>query len=208
MKSKRGAFIVLEGCDRVGKSTQAKKLTEELRKLNIRTASYAFPNRSTNIGQKINDFLTKQDNSIDKKKLHALFSENRREFEPEMRKLLSEGTTLIVDRYSFSGVAFSAANKLDKQWCWKKEWGLPKPDLVLFLKMSLDKAAARKDYGNEIYEKLDFQTKVLNEFLNMTDHTWQVIEVDNKDIETVHKEILCHVLKIVTNACYEPLHQF
>lgn len=43
MKSKRGAFIVLEGCDRVGKSTQAKKLTEELRKLNIRTASYAFP---------------------------------------------------------------------------------------------------------------------------------------------------------------------
>jgi dTMP kinase len=31
-------------------------------------------------------------------------------------KLLS-GTTLIVDRYSYSGVAFSAAKGLDIEWC-------------------------------------------------------------------------------------------
>lgn len=32
------------------------------------------------------------------------------------RKLLG-GTTLIVDRYSYSGVAFSAAKGLDIEWC-------------------------------------------------------------------------------------------
>lgn len=32
------------------------------------------------------------------------------------RKLLS-GTTLAVDRYSYSGIAFSAAKGLDIEWC-------------------------------------------------------------------------------------------
>jgi thymidylate kinase len=35
-------------------------------------------------------------------------------------KLLS-GTTLVVDRYSYSGVAFSAAKGIDIEWC-KVSW--------------------------------------------------------------------------------------
>jgi thymidylate kinase len=37
-----------------------------------------------------------------------------------MERKLQEGTTLIVDRYSFSGVAFTAAKEkpgLDLDWC-------------------------------------------------------------------------------------------
>lgn len=34
-----------------------------------------------------------------------------------MESKLTSGTTLIVDRYSYSGVAFSAAKGLDFQWC-------------------------------------------------------------------------------------------
>ena len=34
-----------------------------------------------------------------------------------MESKLRGGTTLIVDRYSFSGVAFSAAKGLDLTWC-------------------------------------------------------------------------------------------
>jgi thymidylate kinase len=34
-----------------------------------------------------------------------------------MEAKLREGTTLVVDRYSFSGVAFSAAKGLDLNWC-------------------------------------------------------------------------------------------
>ncbi|PWZ16906.1 Thymidylate kinase [Zea mays] len=47
-------------------------------------------------------------------------------------KLLS-GTTLIVDRYSYSGVAFSAAKGLDIEWCKAPENGLIAPDLVILL---------------------------------------------------------------------------
>lgn len=34
-----------------------------------------------------------------------------------MENKLKSGTTLIVDRYSYSGVAFSAAKGLDIEWC-------------------------------------------------------------------------------------------
>lgn len=34
-----------------------------------------------------------------------------------MEAKLKSGTTLIVDRYSYSGVAFSSAKGLDIQWC-------------------------------------------------------------------------------------------
>ena len=34
-----------------------------------------------------------------------------------MESKLKSGTTLVVDRYSYSGVAFSAAKGLDIEWC-------------------------------------------------------------------------------------------
>ena len=41
--SRRGALIVLEGCDRVGKSTQCKKLVQALIKNGVDTEQYHFP---------------------------------------------------------------------------------------------------------------------------------------------------------------------
>lgn len=40
----------------------------------------------------------------------------------QMEKLLLSGTTLIVDRYAFSGAAYSAAKGLDLQWCKVRKW--------------------------------------------------------------------------------------
>ncbi|KAJ4787040.1 Thymidylate kinase [Rhynchospora pubera] len=40
-------------------------------------------------------------------------------FRSLMEMKLKSGTTLIVDRYSYSGVAFSAAKGLNLQWCKK-----------------------------------------------------------------------------------------
>lgn len=34
-----------------------------------------------------------------------------------MESKLKSGTTLVVDRYSYSGVAFSSAKGLDIEWC-------------------------------------------------------------------------------------------
>lgn len=70
-----------------------------------------------------------------------------------MERLLYDGTTLIVDRYSFSGVAFSTAKGLDFNWCKNAENGLLKPDLVLYLNMSALAIAKRGGFGEERFER-------------------------------------------------------
>ena len=70
---------------------------------------------------------------------------------------ISNGICVILDRYAYSGVAYSSAKGLDLQWCKNSDIGLLKPDIVFFLKMSEKEGTTRKDYGNEIFEKTEFQ---------------------------------------------------
>ncbi|CAK9217396.1 unnamed protein product [Sphagnum jensenii] len=69
-----------------------------------------------------------------------------------MQAKLRVGATLVVDRYSYSGVAFSAAKGLDLNWCKAREAGLLAPDLVLYLDIPAEVAAERGGYGGERYE--------------------------------------------------------
>lgn len=48
MSFKRGALIVLEGCDRSGKSTQCKRLVEALNNKGIPSQLMRFPGNSFN----------------------------------------------------------------------------------------------------------------------------------------------------------------
>lgn len=49
-----------------------------------------------------------------------------------METKLKSGTTLIVDRYSYSGVAFSSAKGLDIDWCKVKDSrGIPRRSSIL-----------------------------------------------------------------------------
>lgn len=78
----------------------------------------------------------------------------------QLTDTLEAGTTIIADRYSYSGVAFSAAKGLDKGWCEAQEVGLPAPDAVFYLSLSLEEAAGRGGFGEERYERRDMQEKV------------------------------------------------
>ena len=79
-----------------------------------------------------------------------------------MSTLLS-GTTLVVDRYAYSGVAYSAAKSvpgMDMEWCKGPDRGLPAPDLVIYMRAGHAVAAERSGFGEERYEKAEFQDKV------------------------------------------------
>ena len=63
-----------------------------------------------------------------------------------------------MDRYAFSGVAFSAAkSEMDLEWCRQPDRGLPRPDIVFFLDVSGEEAQKRGGYGEERYERKEFQ---------------------------------------------------
>ncbi|PHH76763.1 hypothetical protein CDD82_3856 [Ophiocordyceps australis] len=75
-KEQRGAFIVLEGLDRSGKTTQAKKLEERMVASGMRVVAMQFPDRTTVIGKMIDDYL-KSNVEMEDHVIHLLFSANR-----------------------------------------------------------------------------------------------------------------------------------
>lgn len=166
-------LIVLEGNDCTGKTTQAMKLLEWLKGQGNASELIRFPDRSTPIGQMINQYLigkTKLHNNA----IHLLFSANRWEKYDEMLSALKSGKILVVDRYSYSGVAYTAAKGVDESWCREPEKGLLKPDCVIFLASDINMIENRKDFGQEVYETSEFQASVRNIYLKMKEDDWNV----------------------------------
>jgi dTMP kinase len=168
----RGAFILLEGVDRCGKTTQAKLLLQRFLQMGVAATALRFPDRTTPTGRIIDEYLQQQQ-EVDDHSIHLLFSSNRWEAARKIQNLLQAGTTIVCDRYAYSGVAFSAAKVvnvnvnvdddvppqdgtagesrtyrplLDLEWCKAPDRGLPAPDCVLFLDLSADQAEARGGY--------------------------------------------------------------
>ncbi|KAI9542509.1 hypothetical protein NQZ68_019191 [Dissostichus eleginoides] len=207
MACKRGALIVLEGVDKAGKTTQCKKLVHALQQSGRPAEMMRFPERSTTIGQLISAYLENK-SDLEDHTVHLLFSANRWELVPLMKKKLEQGTTLVVDRYAFSGVAFTSAKPgfcLD--WCMKPDVGLPKPDLVMFLQLSPAEAALRGQFGEERYETSVFQRAVQQKFEHLMKDpsvNWRAIDA-SQSVEDVHENIMTHSLNNINAAENLPL---
>ncbi|KAJ8752411.1 hypothetical protein K2173_004047 [Erythroxylum novogranatense] len=177
----RGALIVLEGLDRSGKSSQSNRLLSYLDSLGHAAELWRFPDRTTSVGQMISAYLSNK-SQLDDHTIHLLFSANRWEKRSLMENQLKKGTTLIVDRYSYSGVAFSSAKGLDVEWCKAPEVGLLAPDLVVYLDIPPEKAAERGGYGGERYEQLEFQRQVAQYYQALRDSSWKGTLLHSLDV--------------------------
>ncbi|CAM8965349.1 unnamed protein product [Rhodiola kirilowii] len=205
-KESRGALIVLEGLDRCGKTSQSSRLFSSLKRLGHSVELWRFPDRNTGVGQMISSYLSNQ-TQLDDRAIHLLFSANRWEKRSLMESKLRSGTTLIVDRYSYSGVAFSSAKGLDIEWCKAPEKGLLAPDLVLYLDIKPEEAAERGGYGGERYEQLEFQTKVSKQYQTMRDHSWKIIN-GGLPMEDIEKQLIGLVLESIESCHHgKPLSQ-
>ncbi|XP_020932072.1 thymidylate kinase isoform X1 [Sus scrofa] len=215
MAGRRGALIVLEGVDRAGKSTQSRKLVDALCAAGHRAELLRFPERSTEIGKLLASYLEKKSEDYFET-VSVKLSSCRRSTRtcpvptsrPLIKEKLSQGITLVVDRYAFSGVAFTSAKEnFSLDWCKQPDTGLPKPDLVVFLELQLAEAAARGGFGLERYESGAFQQRALQRFQQlMGDVTlpWKTVDA-SRSIEDVHGEIRALSEDTIQAAAQKPL---
>ena len=128
-----------------------------------------------------------------------------------MEGKLLDGVTLIVDRYSYSGVAFSAAKGIpgmDTRWCWAPEIGLPRPDAVLFMTLTPEEAQARGGFGEERYETVERQAAVRGVFSTLQDDSyWRVIDA-GRSVDAVGASVTAAAWEIVAAARDTPLQHF
>lgn len=140
-------FIVLEGLDGAGKSTQIRKLRQLLTDRGMQSEYIHFPRFDSPVyGELIARFLRGEFGGVDKVDPYLvalLFAGDRADAAPEIRRWLAEGRVVVLDRYVYSNVGYQCAklpageprNRL-MQWILDLEFGhnaLPRPDLSLFL---------------------------------------------------------------------------
>lgn len=120
----------------------------------------------------------------------------------DIRAALSEGRCVVVDRYSYSGIVYTASKEHPDppswKWCLQSEEDLPQPDLVFCLiPSSVDDLANRGGYGEERFENASFQTRVLANYRRLANDLekkrnsgkavpiWRWITVGKSDITEV-----------------------
>lgn len=189
----RGKLIALEGCDRIGKTTQV----SILKNIIPNAVTMKFPTRQGSpTGEKINNILQGKIKATPVE-LQELFRNDRLEQTEKIKKIIEEGKNVIVDRYSFSGIVFATVNGVSKEKCISDEINIYKPDIVIYLYTdNLSELSDRNDYGNEIFENIEFQEKVHKEFIKYINKNWIIINVSGLSIEKVTDEIIKKLKKI------------
>jgi dTMP kinase len=156
-----GRFIVIEGLDGAGKSTQIDLLTGYCRQKKLAFRYLHFPRMEAPVtGGMISRFLRGEFgdvNGVDPYLVAFLYAIDRDKAQDDIRQWLADGNLVIADRYIYSNVAFQCA-KVDgagekerlEKWIYDFEYGLnkiPAPDISLFLHVPFPFVAARLACG-------------------------------------------------------------
>lgn len=197
-------FIVFEGIDGSGKSTQADLFFNKLNALGGKSVKLFEPTNGR-YGTEIRTLL-KQSKMPSPELMLELFIKDR-EFDAitNIEPALKNGLNVVMDRYYYSNAAYQGAMGLDPQSILQENISknFPEPDRVYFIDIPVKTAIARlknRDAGSgEIFEKEKFLLKVLDNYLDLLDDSFAVIN-GNNDAEAVAEDILSDFLKTFSEA--------
>ena len=193
-----GKFIVLDGPDGCGKSTQAELLVKWINEQGVVTGRFRDPG-DTAIGEKIREILLNPEHlSMSTQTEVLLYMAARAHLWIEkIAPALKEIRCVVLDRWLSSTCAYQGwaggfgVDKVKKiaEDCLERVW----PDLTIILDVDLKTAALRLNRQLDRMEAKgdDYHKKVREGFLRLAEQCEDVIVVDaTGDIEAVHKEIL------------------
>lgn len=167
MKIKNPFFIVFEGIDGSGKTTQIKNLYEKLKQNNIPVYLTTEPTNGY-IGSVIRDIFSGK-KKADEHTIVALFLADRLEHilnsEDGLLRYLKSNISILCDRYYFSSYAYHSIH-VNQNWiieCNNKCKEFLKPDLTIFFDITVEESLARiqkRSKNNDFYEIEDTLKKV------------------------------------------------
>jgi dTMP kinase len=189
----RSNFIVLEGIDGSGKSTQARMLAKDLEKRGMRVLLTA--EHTDRAAGKLVEEVVRRRQNLDPLALQVLFIADRIDHtNGVIRPALGEGAVVISDRYYGSTVAYGA-DVADREWLLElnKKVSL-EPDLTFWVDVPAEVAMERMNLrGDErtIFEKTEKLKRVTSVYKWLADNEKDWVRVRGKgEAETIHKKIM------------------
>ena len=166
-KQNRGLFLVVEGIDGAGTTTQAKRLYEALQSQEIDCHLTREPSDGP-IGRLLREILAGDHKPNDATSLGLLFAADRADhLQREVLPALESGKLVISDRYYHSSLAYQGSDE-DRSWIAILNQRAMAPDCTFFLQVDPEVAAKRRsddDRSEEIFDHLDTQRRVAQGYL-------------------------------------------
>lgn len=205
-------LLVIEGVDGAGKSTQIKMLQDFFTGLGHKNEYLHFPRtEEPYFGELIARFLRGEFgslNEVDPYLVAMLYAGDRKDAAATIGKWLNDGKVVLLDRYTFSNIAYQCAKLKDRasqeklmHWILSLEFNhfaIPKPDLNIFLdvpfsftekKLTSGRLGEDRNYLKGIRdiheENLSFQKNVRDIYLKVAreDGNLALIDCSNKNGE-------------------------
>lgn len=206
MDKRTGRFIVLEGIDGAGTTTQTARLTDRLR------AESKAPVRATRepsdgpIGSLVRQVLTGRIVSPGGRApgwatMALLFAADRMDHvESEIEPVLGSGGIVVSDRYDASSLAYQSVSsgrggEAAVEWIRHLNRHALRPDLTIVLDLPSDLAATRRETRGEaaqLYEQNEVQRALAEFYRDLARHMPEdrVVVIDGKGtIDQVHARV-------------------
>ena len=141
-------FIVLEGLDGCGKTTQLEKLCERLSEDGREFKRIKLPDYNGVSSGVIKQYLAGEFKDITPYASSLLYTVDRiASYESVWRRDYEDGVLIVADRYTSSNIIFQMTKLPRDEWSYYIKWltnlefnqaGLPAPDKVIFLDMPVE----------------------------------------------------------------------
>jgi dTMP kinase len=185
----KGAFIVLEGGDGSGKTTQARSLHSALRHMGYRVHSTAEPSRSI-VGRLIRRRVLHGKKTSPEVEALLFAADRFLHLESEMLPALAGGKVVICDRYMYASFAYQGAQGVNADWLREINRFAVKPDLALYLDVPAETGMSRIRRRKTVLEKLELQRRVRNEYLRLVQAGELALVDSSRPIKSVSQSIL------------------
>ncbi len=190
--TKKGIFIVIEGLDGSGKTTQANLLAEKLSS-SYRVHLTAEPSRGK-IGTFIRESCLYEHVRLPVEAEALLFAADRVEhMQSELKPALDEGKLVICDRYVYSTLAYQGSAGLSLDWIKTTNARALQPDFSIFLDVPPETVLERLQRKKSVMETLETQQKVREIYLKYVQKN-ELIRIDgDREKELVADELYAKV---------------
>lgn len=179
-----GLFIVIEGLDGAGSSTQVEKLTKYLKQRDYKVLMTKEPTNNL-IGGLIRGQLTK-DWHTGQDCLQLLFAADRaHHLEREILPALNDNYIVISDRYLFSTIAYGSLDT-DYEWLKKINERFRLPDLYFIVDVAPETCVKRMKesrYQLELFEETEKLKKIRENFLRLSKEYKDIYIIDGNRLE-------------------------
>jgi len=192
----KGIFIVIEGLDGSGKTTQTHLLAQKLSK-NYPVNLTAEPSRGK-IGTFIRQCCLYEDRRLPIEAEALLFAADRIEhLQNEIKPALDEGKIVVCDRYTYSSLAYQGSAGLSLDWIKTVNNRALQPDFAIFIDVPPEKVLERLQRKKSVMETLETQQRVREVYLKYVEKG-ELVSIDgNKPKDVVAEVLYAKVLELL-----------